>query len=96
MKVSRYNFAFTFDKKVDSATKIRRTVPYTYNFSEDIWYSIAIQLKGKEVSFKINCGEAFTAMVDTTLSSNLDVYGQMYLGASSEFEKEKSRVRVSN
>lgn len=96
VKVSRYNFFFTYDKKIDAATKSRKTVPITYNFSEDKWYSIAIQLNSSKISIKINCGEVHSAFMDTTLSTNLDVYGQMYLGASSEFEQEKSRVRVSN
>lgn len=95
VKVSRYSFTFTYDKKIDPATKFRRTVPYTYNFSEKMWYSIAIYLKNKQVSFRINCGEVLSAAIDTNLTDGLDIYGKMYLGAPFEFENEKAHVKVS-
>lgn len=94
--VSRYTFAFTYDKKIDLGTKSRQIVHHTYSFSEDMWYNVALHLKENEVVFRINCEKEHRAFVNEDLLKDFDVYGQMYLGADKEEEGEKSFVRVSS
>ena len=68
---------------------------YTHSFADPIWYNIAVYFKKDELVFRINCEEEHRAFISGDILKNFDVYGQMYLGADKEEEKEKAFVRVS-
>ena len=93
--VSRYTFAFTYDKRIDMGTKSRQVMAYTHSFAESIWYNMAIHFKKHELVFRVNCEEEHRAFLSEDILKDFDVYGQMYLGAEKEEEEQKAYVRVS-
>ena len=66
-----------------------------YEFDEDVWYDIAFLIAPDEIKLQVNCEDIHQVKMEKYIFENFDIYGRMYLGASSREGKE-SFVRVSS
>ena len=95
IKLTPYNLAFVYDKKIDEAVSIRRSKEFSTQFNEYIWYTVAILLKNDQVELSINCGELHFIDLDINLFDNFDLYGRMYLGADTEDNQKQATVSLN-
>lgn len=66
-----------------------------YEFNEDVWYDIAFLIAPDEIKLQVNCEDIHQVKMEKYIVENFDIYGKMYLGASSSEGKERF-VRVSS
>ena len=65
-----------------------------YEFDEDVWYDLAFLIAPDEIKLQVNCEDIDQFKMEKDIFENFDIYGKMYLGASSTEGKERF-VRVN-